>query len=114
MPFMALEVAAILDDLDLANLLLESGASVSICFAVHLAALRGQSWCGAHPTFNRPSTDLSGTMNEWLAGWMITYWLAGWLVDYLLACWLAEYLAGCLVGWLAGWRNTCMAGLLAG
>jgi hypothetical protein len=41
MPFMALEVAAILGDLDLASLLLECGASASICFAVHLAALKG-------------------------------------------------------------------------
>ena len=54
-PFMALEVAAILDDLDLAMLLLESGASASICFAMHLAALKGQwrrslmspSWLGS-------------------------------------------------------------------
>ncbi|XP_076440346.1 LOW QUALITY PROTEIN: uncharacterized protein LOC143279908 [Babylonia areolata] len=39
--FMPLEVAAIMGDLDLAQVLLDNGASASICFAVHLAALKG-------------------------------------------------------------------------
>ena len=50
-PFMALEVAAILDDLDLAELLLENGASVSVCFAVHLAALKGGYCAQGYLTF---------------------------------------------------------------
>ena len=42
-PFMILEVAAMSGDLQLVELLLDSGASASICFAVHLSALKGEA-----------------------------------------------------------------------